>query len=129
MCQQWLSVFGLIADVIGFLMIAWEWRHMFLLDLFNRELEISEIRARHFARLDGRDRTDYEMDENNPSLPKHMEQALNYQLNYRKRFFYSGTALVILGFLGQCAGSLPGGVPGTPFQSCSTFSWAPSNTK
>jgi hypothetical protein len=69
------------------------------------------------------------MDEDNYSLPKHLEHALNYQFNYRKRFFYSGTALVILGFVGQCAGSLPGGVPGTPFQSCSTFSWAPPNTK
>jgi hypothetical protein len=58
-CQQWLSVFGLIADVIGFLMIAWEWRHMFLLDRSERELEIREMRARYFARLDGRDRTDY----------------------------------------------------------------------
>ena len=65
MCQQWLSVFGLIADVIGFLMIAWEWRYMFRLDRSARELEISEIRARCLARLDGRDRTDYEMDEDN----------------------------------------------------------------
>ena len=98
-------------------------------DRFERELEINEIRARYMARLEGRDRTDYEMDEDNYSLPKHMEQALNYQFNFRKRFFYTGTALVILGFVGQFAGSLPGGIPGTPIQSCSTFSWAPLNTK
>jgi hypothetical protein len=126
MCQQWLSVFGLIADVIGFLMIAWEWRHMFKHDRFMRELEISEIRARQIARLEGRDRTDYEMDEDNYSLPRHMGQALNHQSNFRKRFFYSGTALVILGFLSQFAGSLPGGIPGTSIRSCSTFSWAPA---
>jgi hypothetical protein len=125
MCQQWLSVFGLIADVIGFLMIAWEWRYMFKNDRSERELEISEIRARHFARLDGRDRTDYEMDEDNASLPRHMEQALGYQLKYRGRYFYGGVALVILGFVGQCAGSLPGGIPGTSIQSCSTFAWTP----
>ncbi|QWG24461.1 hypothetical protein KMZ93_06020 [Bradyrhizobium sediminis] len=129
MCQQWLSAIGLIADVIGFLMIAWEWRQMFLHDRSNRELAISEIRARYFARLEGRDRTEYEMDEGNYHLPKHMENALNYQFDRRRRFFYGGAALVILGFLGQVAGSLPGGIPGTPFQSCSTFGWAPTSAK
>jgi hypothetical protein len=122
MCQQWLSVSGLIADVIGFLMIAWEWRHMFKHDRFMRELEISEIRARQIARLEGRERTDYEMDEDNYSLPKHMMQGLREQSNFRKRFFYSGTALVILGFLGQFGGSLPGGIPGTAIRGCSTLS-------
>jgi hypothetical protein len=126
MCQQWLSVFGLIADVIGFLMIAWEWRYMFKLDRSARELEISEIRARYLARLDGPGRTEYELDEDNASLPKHMEHALGYQLNYRSRYFYSGVALVVLGFVCQCAGSLPGGIPGTSIQSCSTFGWSPA---
>lgn len=127
MCQQWLSVLGLIADIIGFTMIAWEWRYVFIRDRSSHQLEISEIRARYFDRLDGRDRTDYEMDEDNPSLPNHMEQALNYQLRYRRRYFYSGVMLVVLGFVGQCAGSLPGGIPGTSIQSCSTFGWAPGN--
>jgi hypothetical protein len=129
MCQQWLSEFGLIADVVGFLMIAWEWRYMFMHDRFMRKLEISEIRARQMARLEGRERTDYEMDEDNLSLPKHMGQALVYQSNFRKRFFYTGTALVILGFVGQFAGSLPGGIPGTSIRSCSTFSWVPAVQK
>jgi hypothetical protein len=129
MCQQWLSVFGLIADIIGFLMIAWEWRYMYKLDRSARTLEISEIRARYFARLDGRDRTDYEMDEDNASLPKHLEQALGYELNYRGRYFLWRCSASHLGFVGQCAGSLPGGIPGTSVQSCSTFGWAPANPR
>jgi hypothetical protein len=30
MCQQWFSVTGLIFDAAGFLLIAFEWRHVFL---------------------------------------------------------------------------------------------------
>ena len=28
MCQQWFSVAGLTLEVFGFLLIAWEWRHV-----------------------------------------------------------------------------------------------------
>ena len=29
MCQQWYSVVGLALEVVGFLFVAWEWRHVF----------------------------------------------------------------------------------------------------
>jgi hypothetical protein len=45
MCQQWLSVAGLVLDVIGFLIIAFEWRHPYLHSVFLRE-----VRVRHTQR-------------------------------------------------------------------------------
>jgi hypothetical protein len=29
MCQQWFSLAGLVLEVVGFLFVAWEWRHVF----------------------------------------------------------------------------------------------------
>ena len=41
MCQQWLSVAGLVLDVIGFLIIAFEWRHTYLHSVFLREAQVT----------------------------------------------------------------------------------------
>ena len=118
MCQQWFSVVGLLADVIGFMMIAREWYKAMALYRFNRELEISEIRERVIAREQGKSRTPYEEDEDNPSLPKHMEQALEYELEERTGLFWWGMVLVIVGFVLQVFGSWPGGVPFLGIKSC-----------
>jgi hypothetical protein len=126
MCQQWIGVLGLALDMTGFLLIAWEWLTMFQRHIFEKELEISEFYARHRARQEGKDRTDYEMDEDNYSLGKHMGAALSYDIGRRGKMFYGGVALVIMGFFGQALASIPGGIPGTPFQNCSTFSFAPT---
>jgi hypothetical protein len=98
-------------------------------DINEKELEISEFYARYFARQEGRTRTDYEMDEDNYSLGKHMGMGLQEDEKHRAKLFGFGVLLVVLGFLGQAFGSIPGGVPGTPFQSCSTFSFAPAPSK
>ena len=41
MCQQWLSVAGLALDIVGFLLIAFEWRHMLLREHDKRMFELS----------------------------------------------------------------------------------------
>ena len=38
MCQQWFSVIGLVFDIVGFLLIVFEWRHMFIRER-NRRME------------------------------------------------------------------------------------------
>jgi hypothetical protein len=40
MCQQWFSVIGLVLDVVGFLIIAMEWRHTFLHSVFLRQAQV-----------------------------------------------------------------------------------------
>ena len=46
MCQQWLSVAGLVLDVIGFLIIAFEWRHTYLHSMFLRETQVRTAASR-----------------------------------------------------------------------------------
>jgi hypothetical protein len=118
MCQQWFSIVGLVSDVVGFLMIAREWYKAMAFYRFTRELEISEIRARSLARWEGKTRTPYEEDEDNPSLPKHMEAALENELADRTGLFWWGMLLVIIGFLLQVIGSWPGGAPLLGIKSC-----------
>ncbi|MGJ4961586.1 hypothetical protein [Bradyrhizobium sp. HKCCYLRH3061] len=125
MCQQWLSIIGLMLDISGFLLIAREWYEMFRRYINERELEISEFYARYFARMEGRSRTEYEMDEDNYSLGRHMGMGLREDVRHRLKLFGFGVVLVVFGFLGQALGSVPGGVPGTGLQSCSTFGFAP----
>jgi hypothetical protein len=125
MCQQWIGVFGLVLDIAGFLLIAKEWLEMFQRYITEGELRISEFYARYRARQEGKERTEYEMDEDNYSLGKHMGAALEYDVRRRGRMFYCGTALIVAGFVGQALAAVPGGIPGTPFQNCSIFSFAP----
>ena len=101
MCQQWLSVIGLLLDVSGFLMIAWEWYEMFRRHVAEKEQEISEFYAKFVARLEGKLRTDYEMDEDNYPLGKHMGMGLQADKKHRSKLFGFGVLLVVLGFLGQ----------------------------
>ena len=50
MCQQWFSVAGLVLDVVGFLIIAFEWRHTYLHSVFLRETQVQEDHDRTKAR-------------------------------------------------------------------------------
>jgi hypothetical protein len=120
MCQQWLSIVGLCADIVGFLLIVIEWKIAWRVYLNDRRLEISEIRARYLSRMNGETRTEYEKDEDNYSMPKHMEQGLGEEIRYRTKVFYSGVALVVLGFAFQVGGSLPGGIRILNVTNCST---------
>ena len=58
MCQQWLSVAGLVLDVIGFLIIAFEWRHTYLHSVFLRETQVQEDHDRTKADEQGKNYED-----------------------------------------------------------------------
>jgi len=49
MCQQWFSIAGLSLDMAGFLLIAFEWRHMFIRERKRRLLELDHDRGRSRA--------------------------------------------------------------------------------
>jgi hypothetical protein len=78
-------------------------------DINEKELEISEFYARYFARQEGRTRTDYEMDEDNYSLGKHMGMGLQEDEKHRAKLFGFGVLLVVLGFLGRLSAQSPAG--------------------
>jgi hypothetical protein len=40
MCQQWFSIVGLLLDIVGFLLIAFEWRRMYIRE---RERRMDEL--------------------------------------------------------------------------------------
>jgi hypothetical protein len=50
MCQQWLPVAGLVADVIGFLLIAWEWYRAFTHSVHVRNEELHDAFERNRAK-------------------------------------------------------------------------------
>ena len=53
MSQEWLSVVGLSLDIIGFLLIAFEWHHMFIRDVYMRQKRIERDHAKWRAEMDG----------------------------------------------------------------------------
>jgi hypothetical protein len=66
MCQQWLSVLGLVFDVVGILTIAVEWRHTFERDVHIRQKRIERDYRKSVAesrgeKLDDDEDLDYTM--------------------------------------------------------------------
>ena len=115
MCQQWYSVVGLALEVVGFLFVAWEWRHVFEHSVLLRQNTVEEdctltVEGEEAARR--RRLADASMWRNT--------QRENRKDNARRaRIFYLGVALVVLGFIGQLVGSLPYGITILGFKSCS----------
>ena len=117
MCQQWFSVAGLALDIVGFLFIAFEWHHMFMLENLKKQNEVEKGYAKSHAIAAGEDYTD--PDEENYSMWRHMQNAVRYHARYRAWIFYTGAVLVVLGFVGQLVGSLPYGNSVLGLASCS----------
>ena len=42
MCQQWFSMAGLIAELVGFLLVALEWRHVFQHNVLSRQNAVED---------------------------------------------------------------------------------------
>lgn len=115
MCQQWFSVVGLVLDVIGFLIIAFEWKHVFDHSVLLRQSAVEE---------------DYELTvvgekaaqmrrEADASMWRNTQRENLKDNRFRARMFWAGVTLVILGFVGQLIGSLPYGNSVFHFASCS----------
>src|SRR5882724_4485053 len=108
MCQQWLSVAGLALDIVGFLLIAFEWRHMLLREHDKRMFELDQ----DYKRTDSESKRETYKDPRRMdyTMWRDMQRRFLKEWQWRRKIFYAGVALVILGFLGQTLGSLPPGV-------------------
>ena len=122
MCQQWLSAVGLTVDVVGFLLIAWEWHLMFQRHVANRIGEIDALYSRLRRKQEGMQE---EEDEEFWSMGKHMYDGLMEDVRYRGKIVYTGVGLIIVGFLLQVLGSIPGGIAWIKVTSCSSFGFGP----
>jgi hypothetical protein len=114
MCQQWFSIFGQIFDVLGFLLIAFEWRRGFL---GEREGRINQLQY-DFDRTQAERSWEGYKDPRaaDHTMWREVQKLFIKEWRMRGRIFYGGVVLVVLGFLFQVMGSWPGGVFGV--RSC-----------
>jgi hypothetical protein len=117
MCQQWLSVLGLLADVAGFLLIAWEWYRAFTHSVHMRSEELHDAEERRQAREEGREHVKG-MQWEDEEMARLFSRLHNAEASFRRWLFLLGCGLVILGFLLQSAGSWPGSDPIFGFRNC-----------
>jgi hypothetical protein len=115
MCQQFFSIGGLVADVVGFLLIAWEWREVFEHNVLRRENAVEDA----YIRMTEGEDVAGEREKARASMWRNT-QTENIKDNKRRaRIFYTGVALVVVGFVGQLIGSLPFAISHLGFKSCS----------
>src|SRR5215467_6185880 len=107
MCQQWLSVVGLILELVGFLLIVREWYRAFAQMVALRQQAVREdyIRAR---KAQGQPYEDALLEqEAGASMWRNTQKENRIDNRRRFRTFTIGVALVVLGVVGQILGSLP----------------------
>jgi hypothetical protein len=114
MCQQWFSIAGLSLDITGFLLIAFEWRHMFIRERRRRLFELEHDQGRSRAEKAGNVYDDPRSAEY--MMWREFQKLFFEEWTMRGRIFYSGVVLVLLGFFFQVLGSWPQGVFGV--KSC-----------
>jgi hypothetical protein len=114
MCQQWLSVAGLLFDVVGFLLIAVEWHHMFKRDVYMRQKRIERDYNKSVAEEKGEHFN--EDDDLEYTMWREFQRLLQKDTLYRKWLFGVGVSLVVSGFVLQLLGNWPYGVFG--IKSC-----------
>lgn len=116
--QAWLQVIGLTLDILGVLMVINEWRINFHheIEIFRARLTPYRIKAifnkyRHYYE------SDKEAEESLQAISKLFrvkeprELLLQSKtLQDRKKFLFTGVALILIGFLLQIAGAWPGGI-------------------
>lgn len=100
--------------MVGFLLIAFEWRHMFFRERDRRMEELHHDYKQTSANIRGEAYRDpREMDF---TMATTFSRLAHKEWRYREVLFYGGVVLIILGFVGQTAGSWPGGLLG--FKNC-----------
>ncbi len=118
MSQAWITVAGLCLDFLGFALIAWEW--LLAQRAEGAALAIAEARDRQQA---GRDMMSRGPAGQNPQMQRHFEAVAQMEAratksrldetrtDFAKRRYgaiYAGMASVVVGFVLQLLGALPG---------------------
>ena len=94
MCQQYFSIIGLVADVIGFLLIAFEWREVFRHNILSRHNAVEA----DYVRITQGEEAAKELEWAKASMWRNTQKE-NIKDNARRaRVFYSGVVLVVRDF-------------------------------
>lgn len=115
MCQQWLSVIGLIADIVGFLVVAYEWHRTFKLDVHRRQSALQHAYDTFEAKQSGKEPPESE----DELMAKEFSKLAHQESVYREWLFYVGATLIVIGFLLQALGSWPYADPIFGLKACS----------
>lgn len=97
MSQQWLSLIGISCDIVGFMLLSWEWSAGFRQEWRERR-KADELQGRAFFGSD-----------NNRIALRHLRTDLDMRI--RAWRFTLGFVLVVVGFALQGAGNWPGAFP------------------
>jgi hypothetical protein len=104
MCQNWFSVIGQTFDVIGFLIIAFEWYHQFWRDHERRIAELQKAYERQTALYKGEPLPEQDED---MLMWREFQKLFLKEWRWRRKVFFTGATLVILGFVFQVLGNWP----------------------
>lgn len=118
MHQQWLTVAGLAADFLGFCLLLREWWIAFFHDtteVARAQQRVQDLSFRRFSQshmpeaIRGHaERTAHMQDE---MQARQAHQATLASLAKRKSVFVTATVLIVIGFLLQLVGAVPGCCP------------------
>lgn len=100
------TVAGLIADVIGFVLIAAEWHRTFRYTEEIRQLQLQDAYERNEAREKGR-KPNYRMQREEETMAKEFSKLRHQEAKFRQSLFFLGVGLVVVGFVLQVIGALP----------------------
>lgn len=101
-----VTVVGLVADLIGFVLIAVEWHRTFKYTEQIRQLQLHDAYERNEAREQGR-KPEYRMADEEETMAKEFSKLRHGEAQFRQSLFFLGVGLVVLGFGLQVIGALP----------------------
>jgi hypothetical protein len=103
-CQNWYSIIGQCLDVVGFLIIAIEWHHQFKRDHDRRIDQLQKASEQQNAE---RTSEKYEDSDNDVDNWRIFQKLFIKEWEWRRKVFFTGAGLVILGFIFQVLGNWP----------------------
>lgn len=101
-----LTVAGLVADLVGFILIAAEWHRTFKYTEETRQLELQDAYERNEAREQSRE-PEYRLATEEETMAKEFSKLRYKEALFRQWIFFLGVGLVVVGFALQVLGALP----------------------
>lgn len=99
------TVAGLISDIVGFAIIAFEWHRTFKYTEEIRQLQLQDAYDRNEAREQGLE-PEFRMQTEEETMAKEFSKLRGSEALFRERIFFVGVGLVLTGFALQLIGAL-----------------------
>lgn len=103
--QQWATVAGLVFDLVGFALLAYEWHRAFTHAVERRNQELEEAYDRNAAR-ERKKKLPPSASDIDETMAVSFSRMFNEEMDRRRRLFVGGAGMIILGFALQVLGAL-----------------------